>query len=216
MAKSYKTLYSYGVAEIEIKRSRFIGHAKPVSSEEEAIKFIEEIRASHRMATHNVYAYVIGENDEIQRFSDDGEPSGTAGIPVLNVIKKEGLKNVAVVVTRYFGGILLGAGGLVRAYTKGAKVGIDAAGIIEKIHAKRVILTFDYTFLGKIQNELLKKGYYIRDTIYSDKVSIVLHIEEGHLLEFQTFINDLTSKKCDIKIEEDVYLLKKGDEYYGT
>ncbi|ADD02266.1 protein of unknown function UPF0029 [Thermoanaerobacter mathranii subsp. mathranii str. A3] len=215
MAKSYKTLYSYGVAEIEIKRSRFIGHAKPVSSEEEAVKFIGEIRANHRMATHNVYAYVIGENDEIQRFSDDGEPSGTAGIPVLNVIKKEGLKNVAVVVTRYFGGILLGAGGLVRAYTKGAKIGIDAAGIVEKIPAKSIILTFDYTLLGKIQNELLKKGYYVKDIMYSDKVSIVSHIEEDRLLEFQSFINDLTSKRCNIKIEGDVYLLKKGNEYYA-
>lgn len=216
MGKSYKTLYSYGVAEIEIKRSRFIGHAKPVSSEDEAIKFIEEIRGKHRMATHNVYAYVIGEYDEIQRFSDDGEPSGTAGLPVLNVIKKEGLKNTAVVVTRYFGGILLGAGGLVRAYTRGAKVAIDAAEIIEKIPAKSIILTFDYTFLGKIQNEFSKKGYYIKDIIYSDKVSIILYIEENHILEFQTFINDLTGKKCDIQIEEDVYLLKKADEYCET
>ncbi|AIS52291.1 hypothetical protein TKV_c11190 [Thermoanaerobacter kivui] len=213
MAKSYKTLYNCGVAEVEIKRSRFIGHAKPVSSEEEAIKFIEEIRAKHRMATHNVYAYVLGENDEVQRYSDDGEPSGTAGIPVLNVIKKEGLKNVAVVVTRYFGGILLGAGGLVRAYTKGAKVGIEAAGIVEKIFAKSVVLTFDYTLLGKIQNELLKREYYIKNTRYEDKVIMEVYIEEDKLLEFENFINDLTSKRCNIEVKKDVYLFKKDNSY---
>ncbi|HHW56097.1 MAG TPA: YigZ family protein [Clostridia bacterium] len=213
MDKSYKTLYDYGIAEIEIKRSRFIGHAKPVSSEEEAIKFIEEIRSKHRMATHNVYAYTIGENDEIQRFSDDREPSGTAGIPVLNVIKKEELKNVAIVVTRYFGGILLGAGGLVRAYTKGAKVAIEAAGIVEKIPAQKVSLIFDYTLFGKLQNELLKKGYYIKNISYTDKVSIILHIEKECLSDFQDFINELTNKKCDIEIGEDVYLLKRNNSY---
>ncbi len=120
MLKEYKTLLAYGEGEITIEKSKFIGYATPIKSEEEAIAFIENIRTKHWNATHNVPAYIVGENNEIQRYSDDREPSGTAGIPILEVIKKEDLRNVAVVVTRYFGGIKLGTGGLVRAYTKGA------------------------------------------------------------------------------------------------
>ncbi|KUK08822.1 MAG: hypothetical protein XD49_1133 [Caldanaerobacter subterraneus] len=213
LGKIYKTLLGYGVAEVEIKKSKFIGHASPVASEEEAIKFIEKIRAEHRLATHNVYAYVVGENDEIQRFSDDGEPSGTAGMPVLNVIKKQELKNVVVVVTRYFGGILLGAGGLVRAYTKAAKMGIDAAGIVEKIPAKEIELTFDYNLLGKIQNELLRRDYLIKDISYADKVIITLPVVEEKVSEFKNFITDLTASRCDIRVKEDVYLFKKDGKY---
>ncbi|MGB9781099.1 YigZ family protein [Caldanaerobacter sp.] len=213
MGKIYKTLLGYGVAEIEIKKSRFIGHASPVASEEEAIKFIEKIRSEHRLATHNVYAYVVGENDEVQRFSDDGEPSGTAGMPVLSVIKKEEVKNVVVVVTRYFGGILLGAGGLIRAYTKAAKMGIDAAGIVERIPAKEIELTFDYNLLGKVQNELLRKDYLIKNISYTDKVIMTLPVIENKVLEFENFIIDLTASRCEIRVKEDVYLFKKDGKY---
>src|SRR5690606_30234976 len=117
---------------------RFIGYAMPVETEDEAVKFIEEIKTKHRDATHNVYAYVLGEDNNIQRYSDDGEPSGTAGIPALEVIKKEDLRNVAVVVTRYFGGKKLGTGGLIRAYTRGAKIGLEAGIIIDKILFRKV------------------------------------------------------------------------------
>lgn len=126
MLERYKTVRRAGEKEIVIKKSRFIGHVRPVETEDEAIAFIEEIKKKHWNATHNCSAYMIGERDEIQKQSDDGEPSGTAGKPILEVIKNQGLKNVAIVVTRYFGGIMLGAGGLIRAYTDGAVAAIEA------------------------------------------------------------------------------------------
>lgn len=118
---SYRTIYEYGCDEFTEERSRFIGYAKPINSEEEAVEFVDEIKKKHKDATHNVWAYTVGPTMNIQRYSDDGEPQGTAGIPALEVIKKEDLRDVVVVITRYFGGIKLGAGGLVRAYTRGAK-----------------------------------------------------------------------------------------------
>lgn len=213
MIKRYKTLYKYGFEEIEIRRSRFIGHAMPISSEEEAVKFIDEIRAKHRMATHNVYAYVFGDNDEIQRYSDDGEPSGTAGLPVLNLIKKEGLKNVAVVVTRYFGGILLGAGGLVRAYIKSAKAGIDSAVVVEKVLFKIISIKLDYTLLGKVQNELLKAGHYIKNIEYEAKAVIYVCVEDANVQKFISYINDLTDARAEILLKDDVYLFRKDNRY---
>ena len=135
---TYKTLHEFGMDEIIIEKSTFIGYAKPIKIEEEAIEFVNEIKKKHKDATHNVWAYTVGKTMNIQRYSDDGEPQGTAGIPTLEVIKKEDLRDVVVVVTRYFGGVKLGAGGLVRAYTKGAKIGIDAAKVIEKVMYKEV------------------------------------------------------------------------------
>lgn len=213
MTEKYKTLYKYGFEEIEIKRSRFIGHAMPISSEEEAVKFIDEIRAKHRMATHNVYAYVFGKHDEIQRYSDDGEPSGTAGLPVLNVIKKEELKNVVVVVTRYFGGILLGTGGLVRAYIKSAKAGIDSAVVVEKVLFKIISIRLDYTLLGKVQNELLKAGYYIKNIEYEAKAVIYVCVEDSHVQQFIDYINDLTDATAEIVKKDNVYLFRKDNKY---
>ena len=131
--QTYKTLHEYGKDEYIVEKSVFIGHAKPVTSEEEARAFIDEMKAKYKDATHNVWAYTIGQSMNIQRYSDDGEPQGTAGIPTLELIKKEDLRDVVVVVTRYFGGVKLGAGGLVRAYTKGAKIGLEAAKIKCKI-----------------------------------------------------------------------------------
>lgn len=148
----FRTLHSYGSDEYIVEKSKFIGHAKPVQTEEEARMFVEEIKQKYKDATHNVWAYTIGQNMNIQRYSDDGEPQGTAGIPTLELIKKEDLRNVVVVVTRYFGGIKLGAGGLVRAYTKGAKLGLDAAKIVEKRPFVSVEIEIEYTLLGKIQN----------------------------------------------------------------
>ena len=137
---TYKTLHEFGMDEIIIEKSTFIGYAKPIKTEEEAIEFVNEIKKKHKDATHNVWAYTVGKTMNIQRYSDDGEPQGTAGIPTLEVIKKEDLRDVVVVVTRYFGGVKLGAGGLVRAYTKGAKIGIDAAKVIEKVMYKKLEL----------------------------------------------------------------------------
>ena len=172
--KTYKTLHSFGTDEYIVEKSTFIGYAKPIKSEEEAVEFINEIKKKHKDATHNVWAYTVGETMNIQRYSDDGEPQGTAGIPTLEVIKKEDLRDVVVVVTRYFGGIKLGAGGLVRAYTKGAKVGIEAAQIIPKVKYKEISVTIDYNQIGKVQNEIMNMGYKIKDTLYTDKVEIMV------------------------------------------
>ena len=172
---SYKTLHDFGSDEIIIEKSTFIGYAKPIKTEEEAVEFVNEIKKKHKDATHNVWAYTVGPTMNIQRYSDDGEPQGTAGIPTLEVIKKEDLRDVVVVVTRYFGGIKLGAGGLVRAYTKGAKVGLEAAKIIEKVMYKEVKIKIDYNQLGKVQNEIMNLGYFIKDTIYEDNVEIIVY-----------------------------------------
>ena len=159
MLKTYRTVKEFGQDEIVIEKSTFIGYAKPVTDEDEALAFIQEIKKKHRDATHNVPAYVLGEHNDIQRCNDDGEPSGTAGVPVLEVLKKEDVRDVAVVVTRYFGGIKLGAGGLVRAYTKGAKIALEAAGLITKVLYQVIVVSVDYTMLGALQNQLrLKPG----------------------------------------------------------
>lgn len=193
MKTRYRTIYKMGEDEILIKKSRFIGYAMPVETEDEAIKFIEEIKTKHRDATHNVYAYVLGEDNNIQRYSDDGEPSGTAGIPALEVIKKEDLRNVAVVVTRYFGGKKLGTGGLIRAYTKGAKIGLEAGVIIDKILFRKVKVRIDYTLYGMVENYLINKGIYIEDTIFDDAVNLILYIEYEKDEKFRDTVRELTN-----------------------
>lgn len=211
MDKNYKTLYKYGEDEIIINKSRFIGYAKPIESEEEALEFIEAIKVKHRDATHNVSAYVVGENSNIQRFSDDGEPSGTAGIPALEVIKKEDLRNVVVVVTRYFGGIKLGAGGLIRAYTKGAKIGLDAGIIVEMTLHTKIKIRVDYTLYGKIENYLLNGGYLVDESIFDDAVNIYVYIEEPKVEEFSNIITDLTNGSAIIELLDEEYIpIKNG------
>lgn len=212
MLNEFKTLLEYGEHEIVIERSRFIGYAAPISCEEDAIEFIEKIRSKHWNATHNVPAYVVGYNNEIQRYSDDKEPSGTAGIPVLEVIKKAELRNVIVVVTRYFGGVKLGAGGLVRAYTKGAKIGIDAAKIVTKRLYENVHIKIDYTMLGKIQNEILQNGYLIKEVQYDDYVHFYLYIRVNSLDDFQKHIIEWTNGKSGPSFNGQEYLIEHEDK----
>ncbi len=202
----YKTLHGFGVDEIIIDKSLFIGYAKPIKSEEEAIEFVNEIKKKHKDATHNVWAYTVGATMNIQRYSDDGEPQGTAGIPTLEVIKKENLRDVVVVVTRYFGGIKLGAGGLVRAYTKGAKVGLESARVIDKVPYKQVGIKIDYNQLGKIQNEIMSMGYFIKDTIYEDNVEIIVYSRLGEVDNLVSKMVDITSATAKINIGDEFYL----------
>lgn len=206
MLKEYKTLLSYGQDEVVIEKSRFIGYATPVKNEEEAVAFIEKIRTKHWNATHNVPAYVVGDNNEIQRYSDDREPSGTAGIPVLEVIKREELKNVVVVVTRYFGGIKLGTGGLVRAYTRGAKIALDAAKIVRKKLHELVTVTIEYTMLGKIQNDILQNGYLIKDTKYDQTVHFFIYVEVDRLEEFRNQMREWTNDNFHMECLGQEYL----------
>ncbi|OSB09456.1 YigZ family protein [Paraclostridium bifermentans] len=208
----YKTLHEFGTDEITIEKSTFIGYAKPIKTEEEAIEFINEIKKKHKDARHNVWAYTVGKSMNIQRYSDDGEPQGTAGIPTLEVIKKEDLRDVVVVVTRYFGGIKLGAGGLVRAYTKGAKIGLEAGKIIEKIMYQEVKIKIDYNQLGKVQNEIMNMGYFIKDTIYEDNVEIIVYSRVNEKESIIERINDITSATAQITIGEEFYLSEKDGQ----
>lgn len=211
MDRTYRTIHKYGKDEIIINKSRFIGHAMPIDNEVEALEFIDRIKSEHKDATHNVYAYVLGENSNIQRFNDDGEPSGTAGIPVLEVIKKENLRNVAVVVTRYFGGIKLGAGGLIRAYTKGAKIGLEAGIIVEKVLHRRLKVRINYTSYGIIENFLNQEGYIVDNIIYDDGVNIYVNIEITDVEAFTKKISNLTSGTAEFEhLEEEYISIKDG------
>ncbi len=175
MLFEYRTPAKTQSAEIIEKKSRFTSYVTPVSCEADAIAFIGHIKTKHYDAAHNVYAYALRE-DNIARFSDDGEPSGTAGLPTLEVIRKEGLFDLCIVTTRYFGGTLLGAGGLVRAYTKSAKHGVDAAGILQKIFCFEYTVRADYTMLGRIQSIAAELGCILGDTEYSDSVALKIFV----------------------------------------
>ncbi len=209
LVETYRTIHDYGSDEVTIEKSLFIGYAKPVETEEEARSFIDEIRAKHKDATHNVWAYVIGQNMNIQRYSDDREPQGTAGIPTLEVIKKEGLCNVVVVATRYFGGIKLGAGGLVRAYTKTAKIGLEAGQIVEKMPFVEVSVGLDYTLLGKAQNELANRDYHVKDIEYRDSVNIIINCDQERVEDLKALFTELTSGQAEIEEKGEFYLSVK-------
>ena len=199
MIERYKTVYHRAHAEYIDKKSRFIATVCPVQSEEAAQIFIEEMRKMYRDATHNVFAYQVGACDQIQRYSDDGEPTGTAGMPILDLLRGAGLKNTAVVVTRYFGGTLLGTGGLVRAYAKSAKEGIAAAGIIEKILYRLFHVTVEYTLQGKVQYEILQKEYIIYDTLYAEKITFVILVQNPLKDVFIKEVMELTSGQTMIE-----------------
>lgn len=217
MKDVYKTIGGYGVDEVIINKSRFIGYSMPVDSEEEALQFIDEINTKHKDATHNVYAYVIGEESNIQRFSDDGEPSGTAGIPALEVLKKEDLRNVVVVVTRYFGGIKLGGGGLIRAYTRGAKIAIDAAKIVDMTLHHKLKINIPYTLYGKVENFLMSNGYTPEETNYDIDVVIYLYVTKSQVDDFTNEITNLTNGNVEIEYTSEMHLpIINGKRYYET
>lgn len=188
----FKTVMKAAETEQTIERSRFIGHVKPVESREEAEEFIAEIRAKHKTATHNVPAFVIGDRFQLQWASDDGEPQGTSGAPIVQMLVKEGITNVAMVVTRYFGGVKLGTGGLVRAYTGTAKLALDAGGICAVKELDELKVRLDYTFHGKLQNLASNGNFEIADTVFEDKITVDLIMEPEHTREVRTLISNLT------------------------
>lgn len=210
MLTTYFTVKTEGSHEIVIQKSRFIGHVKRVETEEEAINFVQKIKKEHKDATHNCSAYMIGEHDLIQKASDDGEPSGTAGVPILEVLKKKGLKDTAVVVTRYFGGIKLGAGGLIRAYSGSASQSIDEIGVVKRQLMQLADIHIDYTLLGKVENELRQSAYTLRNIDYADRVVLHVAFQSGQEEEFQAYVTDMTNAQSEVTfggqeyIEEDV------------
>lgn len=178
--KSYKELYQGGTGEIVEKKSRFIATVEKINNEEEAIAFLTKMRKKYYDARHNCFAYVAGKNQELQRCSDDGEPSGTAGRPMLDILLREDIHNVAVVVTRYFGGTLLGTGGLVHAYQKATQEGLADSIIIEKKQGRKMDIHTDYNGIGKIQYILSSKQIETLDTQYTDRVlvSVMVPVEQ--------------------------------------
>ncbi|MBH8597792.1 YigZ family protein [Thermoactinomyces sp. CICC 10523] len=196
MNQKYRTIGSFGETEIIIQKSRFICRAKRVESEEEAVQFIHDISKQHWDATHNCYAYLVTELQ--QKSSDDGEPAGTAGRPILEVIHAKDLLYTAIVVTRYFGGIKLGAGGLIRAYSQGAATAIEAAGIIERIMHQEVLLTFDYSFMGKMEHELHKTGYLLETPQFTDVVTWPVWTPAGEEQQLIAKVTDWTHGQAKI------------------
>ncbi len=196
MMSTYKTIQKPADAELIEKRSRFIGYVRPVTSQEEAVAFINEIKTKHWDATHNVYAYVI-RSEGISRYSDDNEPQGTAGIPVLDAIRKRDITDCCVVVTRYFGGTLLGAGGLVRAYSAAAKAGIDAAGECVMALCAVCTLRCPYTLYGKIPALIAKYDGTADDSQFADDVTVSFHLPRENLAAFNKALSEESSGKLE-------------------
>ena len=209
MLKKYKSLRKVDEKEIIIEKSSFIGTAKAVADEEGALEFIREVKKRHYEATHNVYAYILGDDNNIQRFSDDGEPSGTAGVPVLEVLKKNDLRNVCAVVTRYFGGIKLGKGGLVRAYSKGASAALEASEVIWRTLYKVVAVKVDYTLLGMMQNQLKLDGYALRNINYADNVVFEVYVENNQTEDFLAKVTDWCNARVETQIIDEEYLIEE-------
>lgn len=205
MSKGYKTVVQeFATASFIEKKSEFISYVKRIDTEEQAKEFIREISDKHRDATHNCYAYIL-KGTEVARFSDDGEPGGTAGMPMLEVLKREGVSGVCVVVTRYFGGILLGAGGLVRAYAKGAKIGIDAAGVAQFVPYVCFEATVSYSDYEKLLREMPKYKVNCTDTVFEADVRLKMNAKNENFERFRSFVSDYTGGKVDCEITGETF-----------
>lgn len=205
MADSYRILARSGTYEIVEKKSRFIGYASYVENAEEAEQFIASIRKKHYDARHNCFAYSIGTKQPVLRFSDDGEPQGTAGKPILDVIHNSGISNLCVVVTRYFGGTLLGTGGLVRAYTEAAKRAVENGGEKEMRHLMRCAISTNYSDMGKIQYILNAEKIDVLDTSYGEQVEILADIPYDDREKLQKNIIEATAARASIREEKELY-----------
>ena len=201
---SYKIVYKQGEGEIVEKKSRFIAHVHPITEESQALELIEKYKKQYWDARHNCYAYVIGQKQELQRFSDDGEPSGTAGKPILEVLLGEDIHNTLVIVTRYFGGTLLGTGGLVRAYQKATQEGLAASTIIDKLPGRKLTIGTDYTGLGKIQYIIGKENLTTIDTVYTDNVEIIVMVPSEIQQKIEKDVTEATSGNARISWGDEV------------
>ena len=207
MLLQYYTVKNAGEHEIVIEKSKFVAQITRATTEEEAQAFIQEIKKKHWDATHNCSAYLIGEHNQIQKANDDGEPSGTAGVPMLEVLKKRDLKDTVVVVTRYFGGIKLGAGGLIRAYGKAVSEGLNAIGVVERRLMRVMHTKIDYTWLGKIENELRSHpSFILKEIHYLDNVEVETYVAEENKESFVDWMTELTNGQAEISKGKTEYL----------
>lgn len=202
--EAYKMVYEGGCDEIVEKKSRFIAHVFPVHSEEEAQQKIEEIRKEYWDARHNCHAFVIGPNNEVTRCSDDGEPSGTAGRPILEVLTGEQVHDTLVVVTRYFGGTLLGTGGLVRAYSQATQAGLAASRVITRQPGRKVVVSTDYNGIGKLQYIAGKLGLPVLDTIYTESVEMILLVPEEQSGKLLKEITEATAGQAKTEVSDEI------------
>ena len=209
LLKSYYTIAENSEYEIVIRGSRFICSLQRVENEEEAKAFIQTIKKEHWKATHNCSAYLIGDRDEIQRAHDDGEPSGTAGVPMLEVLKKNELKYVVAVVTRYFGGTKLGAGGLIRAYSKSVSSTLKEIGIVERAMQIPVKCTVSYSASGKLENNLIQSPYSVIDTLYTDQVTFIIGIPADNVETFQSDMIDFMNGNIQFETGESQYVERR-------
>lgn len=212
MKQRYKTIYRPGEGEITEKKSRFIASVQKAGTETEALAFIEAMKKKYWNARHNCYAYIIGERQELVRCSDDGEPGGTAGRPMLDVLLGAGLTNVVVVVTRYFGGVLLGTGGLVRAYSQAVQEGLANSVVIEKIWGTILNIKTDYTGLGKIQYILAQEEISVLQTEYADRVQIRIIVPGEETEAVKNMLTEATNGRAELTVEEELYYAMEGKE----
>ncbi|WP_027965367.1 YigZ family protein [Halalkalibacillus halophilus] len=209
MLEHYLTVKEEGFHEIHIQKSRFIGYVKRTETEEEAQAFIQRIKKEHNQANHNCSAYMIGEQNLIQKANDDGEPSGTAGVPMLEVLKQMDLKDTTVVVTRYFGGIKLGKGGLIRAYSTSVSEALRQIGIVECSLMQEIHIHVTYDLIGKLENELRGNEHLIDDIIYAENVTFHVLVPFSNTEAFQSWVMDLTSGKAGIECKDNKYVEKE-------
>ena len=205
MNPDYKTISEPGFSETVVKKSRFISYAMSVADEDSAKLFIENIKEKHRDASHNTYAYIVGKDTVTERYSDDGEPGGTAGIPILEKIRHFGLTDIVVVVTRYFGGKLLGTGGLARAYSGGAEDVINRCGISAYIKGYLVSVSTDYHYLGKVQNYIQGNAYRVLDENFTDHVIISTLIPVQEYDKVKKHIKDITNARAFVDVVKEEY-----------
>lgn len=210
----YKTVARESETLIIEKKSKFYSHVKPVDNEADALAYLNEIRSRYSDATHNVYAYVIDENN-IFRYSDDGEPSGTAGMPVLDTIRKSQIVDVIVIVTRYFGGTLLGTGGLVHTYGASAKKGLEESEVIIRRMSDIISAKVGYDLLGKIQYKLASDGYAIEDTLYEDDVTFLICSPQDKTENLMKELIDITNGRVELKVTGHKYVDRKDEDFYG-
>jgi uncharacterized YigZ family protein len=205
MSDRYLVPAEYGEGRYEDRRSKFIGEIFPVETPEQAIEAIQSVKAKYRDARHHCYAYSIREGNYM-RYSDDGEPQGTAGMPILDVLRRENITNVCCVVTRYFGGVLLGTGGLVRAYTKSAQLGLEAAGILEMNRYCELLITCPYSLLGVVQTILPEHACVPEEIDYATDVTITATLPEGGEQELITALRDATSAAAEVEVMDSRFM----------
>lgn len=213
MTEQYKTVYEGGEGELVEKKSRFIATVRPVKTEEEANQFVEEMRKKYWDARHNCWAFILGERQEFKRCSDDGEPSQTAGKPMMDVLTGAGLTDVAVVVTRYFGGTLLGTGGLVRAYSGAVQEGLKNSTVITKYLGVKLSVTTDYNGVGKLQYLFGQREIPILSADYTDKVAFTVLVESSRIQEIKKAITEATSATAQMEESDPVYFAEINEKF---